>query len=380
MSAPSGSLAAPIACIAIVGLVLSLSMPLLAFEMEARGISPLWMGLNTAMAGLANIVIAPFVPGLMRRFGFRPLMMAMLVLAAVTLVALKPAPFWLWFPIRFLAGIAIGVLFIVSEYWINAVAPGDRRGIIMGIYATVLSVGFAAGPALLALTGTQGWEPWLIGAAILILSGLPVLLTAGTPPALDKPPAGGFLTSLIAIPAATLAGLVFGAVETSEIAFLPIYGLRIGLTEAAAALLFTAAAVGNIVSQIPLGWLSDRMDRRVLLAGIAGSSALLYMILVPLSASPVAAYVLVFLAGGITGGLYTVGLAHLGAKASGAALAQANAAFVMLYSIGLMAGPPAVGAAMDAANPHGLPAALALILTAYALFVVARLYARPDAP
>src|SRR5215212_12250566 len=68
-----------------------------------------------------------------------------------------------WFPLRFLFSASFGVLFVLSEYWINAVAPPDRRGFVMGIYATVLALGFAIGPAVLKLVGTTGWPPYLVG-------------------------------------------------------------------------------------------------------------------------------------------------------------------------------------------------------------------------
>uniref|UniRef100_UPI0013D393F4 MFS transporter n=1 Tax=Klebsiella pneumoniae TaxID=573 RepID=UPI0013D393F4 len=57
-------------------------------------------------------------------------------------------PLWAWFPLRFVFGASLAVLFVLSEYWINAVAPEARRGLVLGIYATALSLGFAAGPQI----------------------------------------------------------------------------------------------------------------------------------------------------------------------------------------------------------------------------------------
>jgi predicted MFS family arabinose efflux permease len=81
-------------------------------------------------------------------------------------------------------------------------------------------------------------------------------------------------------------------------------------------------------------------------------------------------YALLFIWGGLLGGLYTVGLAHLASRFTGADIAGANAAFVVLYNVGLTTGPPLVGAAMDWSNPHGFAWALttlALIVPAAAL-------------
>jgi MFS family permease len=140
-----------------------------------------------------------------------------------------------------------------------------------------------------------------------------------------------------------------------------------------AQLLISIVVSGNIISQIPIGWLSDHSDRRkiLLLCGVIGCVGAVAM---PLTVSvPSAFYVVLFIWGGFTGGLYTVGLAHLGARFTGHELANANAAFVMLYSLGLVIGPPLVGFGMDSFGSHGFAMALAVMLAAYAALVAARM-------
>jgi MFS family permease len=82
------------------------------------------------------------------------------------------------------------------------------------------------------------------------------------------------LSFLTAAPVATLAALVFGAVETGGFALLALYGLRLGFAPEAAAYLLTAVALGNVALQIPIGLLSDRVDRRLVLlaSGLAGAA------------------------------------------------------------------------------------------------------------
>ncbi len=91
---------------------------------------------------------------------------------------------------------------------------------------------------------------------------------------------------------------------------------------------------------------------------------------------PVGIFVLLMVLGGLVAGLYTVGLAHLGSRFRGADLAQANAAFVVFYSIGLIVGPPLGGAGMDLWPPHGLPATLAVMFLIYVAVVLARMARR----
>ncbi|MCX7327590.1 MAG: MFS transporter [Hyphomicrobiales bacterium] len=353
---------AAIALIALVGVGLSLTIPLLSLEMERMGVSNTGIGVNTALAGIAGIIAVPYVPRVAARIGMGRMLALSIALVLISLILFKAVfHYWAWFPIRFVFSAALGALFVLSEYWISALAPPARRGMVMGIYATVLALGFAAGPGILALVGTSGWAPYLVGAGLLSLAAIPLVLARGFLPTLDDAPPRPFSVYLFALPTATMAGMVFGAVETGGFALLPVYGLRIGFDAEQAALLVTTLALGNVLMQLPIGILADRMNKGLLLVliavlGCAGAAAL------PLLAGTGLAFqALLFAWGGVVGGLYTVGLSHLAGRFEGPDLAGANAAFVVLYNVGLTVGPPVVGAAMDYSNPHGFAHALSAL-------------------
>lgn len=155
--------------------------------------------------------------------------------------------------------------------------------------------------------------------------------------------------------------MAFGAIETAAFAILPIYGLRNGFDAESAALLVSVLSLGNVALQMPLGWLADRMNKAALLIIIA-TAGVIGALAIPLVAGQnLAFHALLFVWGGLLGGLYTVGLAHLASRFTGPDIAGANAAFVVLYNVGLTSGPPLVGLAMDFANPHGFALALAAI-------------------
>ncbi|MDI4658629.1 MFS transporter [Xanthobacter autotrophicus] len=373
----TASIAAAISAITVVGVGISLSIPLLALELEVRGISSTWIGVNTAVAGVATILTAPFVPMLVRKVGLRALLVGAIALAAASLVGFKAAPsFLMWFPLRFTFGAALCILFAVSEFWINALAPPHRRGLIMGVYATALSLGAALGPAILSMLGASGWAPYLAGAAVLCLGAIPILLARGITPRIHSDDHHGVLTFVLRSPSAVLAALVFGAIETAVMTFLPLYGLRLGLSETSASLLLTAAVLGNVAFQIPIGLVSDKVDRRILLliCSLVGAAGALTLPFVAVSSPLFLA--MIFLSTGIVGSLYTVGLAHLGARFHGADLAAANAAFVMLYSVGLIVGPPVAGLGMRLYNPYGFAFVICGMLAMYAAVVASRLALR----
>jgi MFS family permease len=373
------SISAAIASISVVGIAIGLGMPLLSIILETRGYSASMIGLNTAIAGLASIAAAPLATPLAVRFGVVWTMLAMILAGALAFVGFYFATaFWMWFPLRVVLHIALTVLFILSEFWISTSAPPERRGFVLGIYATVLSLGFAAGPWLFSQMGSGGFLPFGAVFVLVMLAAIPVLAAWRESPKIivDGNGSRDFLRYIWLVPTATAAVLVFGAVETGGFALFPVYGSRIGYSESEAALLLTMIGLGNVVMQIPLGMVSDRIrDRRHLLLACA-TVGLAGMIVLPLIAGNwrlMAA--LLFVWGGVVAALYTIGLAHLGSRLSGHELANANAAFVLCYGLGMVLGPQAIGIGMDLAGPPGFGWSLALFFTAYIVLAASRIVA-----
>ncbi|MDQ0998978.1 MFS family permease [Phyllobacterium ifriqiyense] len=372
------ALVAAIATISAVGVAIGLGIPLLSVILENRGHSATMIGLNAAVAGIASIVAAPFAAPIAARFGVVPTLLAMLLMGGLAFFGFHFfTDFWMWVVLRVFLHFALTMLFILSEYWINAAAPPERRGLVLGIYGTVLSMGFALGPWLFAQIGSVGITPFAVGFGIIVVAMLPVLFAWKESPDFHEEEHVPFAPFIWAVPTATAAVFVFGAVETGGFALFPVFGARIGYSEANAALLLTTIGLGNVLMQIPIGLLSDHVKdrRKILLActliGLLGMGLLPFIYY---SWYLVAA--LLFVWGGAVAGLYTVGLAHLGSQLTGRELASANAAFVFCYAVGMLVGPQAIGIGMDMMGPSGFAVALALFFAAYALLVGSRLISR----
>jgi MFS family permease len=368
------SLSAAIAAISAVGIAIGLGLPLLSIILERRGIPSTLIGLNAAMAGIASMLAAPVTTKLAQTCGVAKTMMFAVVIAAISAIGFYYAKsFWMWFPLRFTFHGATTTLFILSEFWINAAAPPRRRGLVLGIYATVLAIGFAAGPMLFSTLGSDGVMPFLVGALIILLALIPIFIARHESPKLDAEPEKHFFHYIFLVPTATAAVFAFGAVSAGGLSLFPIYALREQLQESQVAVLLTVMGIGNMAFQIPLGLFSDRLhDRRPLLAvmavlGVLGSLALPLLI-----HNWILMAVVLFFWGGCVSGLYTVGLAHLGARLSGADLAAANAAFIFCYAVGTVVGPQGIGAAMDVAGTRGYAWALAAFFGFYVLVAVCR--------
>jgi len=370
------SISAAIASISVVGIAIGLGMPLLSFILETRGYSASMIGLNTAIAGIASIAAAPLATPLAVRFGVVWTILGMILLGAVAFLGFYFAPaFWMWFPLRIMLHLSLTVLFILSEFWISTSAPAQRRGLVLGIYATVLSLGFAAGPWLFSQMGSSGFLPFGTVFVLVMIAAVPVLAAyRESPEIVPEGGSRGFIRYIWLVPTATAAVLVFGAVETGGFALFPVFGSRIGYSEGDAALLLTMIGLGNVIMQIPLGMISDRIrDRRYLLliCAVVGLGGMLLLPYIQSNWHVMAG--LLFLWGGVVAALYTVGLAHLGSRLSGHELANANAAFVLCYGFGMILGPQAIGIGMDTLGTDGFAWSIGVFFAAYIILAGSRL-------
>ncbi|MEM6667066.1 MAG: MFS transporter [Pseudomonadota bacterium] len=369
-------IAISIAIITVVGIGISIGGPLLGLVLEARGYSEGQIGTNTALAGVAVLLVTPFVAIWAQRIGTVRTCILMALLASLSFALFYPMEsLTAWAVLRIVFHGAITILFVISEFWINALAPDHRRGVIMGVYATVLSLGFAVGPLVLGFTGSAGFLPFAIGA-VLMAAALPPLLIGGrAAPDIPKGDKTDFWPFLFAAPLATTAAFVFGAAETAGFTFLALYGVSVGFEEQQAVMLVAFLALGGVFAHIPLGLLADRMNRRLLLVICAGIG-MVGGIAIPFAKDSFALLGAIVLAwGGLTAGLYTIGLTHLGARFKGGELASANAVFIFNYGLGMLFGPLLCGFAMEHMGPTGYPISVAGLFALYlllALFRIAR--------
>jgi MFS family permease len=243
---------------------------------------------------------------------------------------------------------------------------------VLGLYATMLALGFAIGPALLSLTGADGPLPFLIASALIAAAVVPVALAGSDAAAKMEGKAWPRLGAIFsAAPVALAAALLYGAIETGLNGLLPVFGLRVGFPQNWATFQLSIVALGNVVFPVPIGLIADRVKKVRLLASFA-AFGFIGALALPAFASDWKTYAAaLFIWGGLIGGLYPVGLAILAEKFHGAQLASANAAYIMMYSLGMIGGPPALGLGLDLASPRGLFDALAVMFLAFLALIVA---------
>lgn len=367
------AIAGVIATVTVFALAQGLSYPLLSFILQRQGASPAMIGLSAAMTPIGFIVSSPFIPVLARRFGAGRTVLTCAALSALMLGLVGWSyNLYAWFPLRFLIGVVTNPLYVLSEVWMIALAPPAKRGRIMGVYATLISGGFAAGPLCLMFVGTQGWPPFLVGIGAFLVCGACIAIVLPRLPKVNE--AGEHVSVLGFIPMAwllLLAVVVAAGFEQAILALFPVYGTTFGIAEYRMSALLTAMIAGNIAMQVPLGLLAERLTARSVRFGcviltIAGCVLLPVMIETPL------VWPFVFIFGAVSYGIYTMTIIELGERFSGQALVAGNAAFSLMWGIGGIAMPPLAGAAMSLIGAPGLPITLGLICLGLAIASIAR--------
>jgi MFS family permease len=343
-----------------VGLIFGFQPPLIALTLSRLGYSSFAIGAVTGASLIAVILCGPLYPRAIARFGLKRCIVAGILFAAAILLLMPLYPSVpLWLALRFIAGCALGLVWISSEVWMNSVCGTESRGTVMGIYGTVFSIGIVAGPVLLEFTGTQGAKPFAIGAACLILTLLPLaVLRRVRSAAQEFTPLRGLAGALRVAPIVMLAALVAGLVESADLALLPLFGMHSGLDERASLLLVAVFMAGNVVLQVPIGLLADRYGRRRLLGFCAVTSCIGPLLLQRCLDTPLLLWPLLFVWGGTLYAFYSQGVALLGEEFAVDSLSSANTLFVMVYCLGGVIGPSVGGMLLDTWPSHGLQSLL----------------------
>lgn len=359
--------------VSVVGLSMGATLPLVSLRLMEAGASSLEIGVLSAMPAAGMILAAFLVAPLCRRLSGRGLYLGCFVLCALAVAALElPASTPLLVAARLLLGVAMGVVVILGESWVNLLCDEARRGQVVAFYAACFTGCQLGGPALIGLLGAQ--SPWLVAlvvqANLLALAAVARGLPSGWGQAAEDEVRTFSLAGFLRVAPALCTGVLFFAFfDAVVLSLFPVYASAHGYAVGIAALMVTVILAGDMVCQVPLGWLSDRTERSRLHL-VCGVAALgIGMALPWLITRPTLLWPALVLLGAVAGGVYTLALVRIGERFSGQDLVTANACVGMLWGIGSLVGPLLSGALMGT-GPHGLPLALSL---AAALFVVTAL-------
>lgn len=350
--------------VSIVGLSLGATLPLVALRLLENGASALQIGILSAVPAAGMILAATLVDRACQLMSRRRLYLLCFVLCTASTLAIEFSSHSLWAlaAARLALGVGMGIAIILGEAWVNELCGEKNRGTIVALYATSFTAFQLLGPTLVALLGAQ--TPWVV---LLVSAGHLVALATvafampeeGLHEHVEEPRSFSLAGVLRVAPALCMGVLFFSFFDSVVLSLFPVYASSHGYAVGIAAFMATVILLGDMLFQLPLGWLSDRLDRSSLHL-LCGVGAMLIGLALPwLISQPSLLWPALMVLGAVAGGVYTLALVLIGQRFRGRDLVTANAAAGMLWGVGSLLGPLLSGSLMDL-GPQGVPVALAL--------------------
>ncbi len=305
---------------------------------------------------------------------------ASVVSTAVLLIPVWINPYW-WFAMRLIGGVCMAGLAIVAESWLNAASDNANRGKILSLYMMITYAAVGGGSFLLNVTDPSGFVRFIVVSALISLALVPISLAPAEAPAIEQPRPVSLREIYIASPLAFVGTFAVGLGQSAFFAMGAVYGLMSGLSLGYVSIMMALPPAAVILSQYPIGMLSDRFDRRVVLTGSAVVSTLLAAF--TLYAAQVSALTLIALFalfGAVSFPMYSLALAHANDYLDKDQMLGASSKLVLIYGAGAIIGPFLVGNVMQGYGAHGFMAFMIGVYGLLALFAFYRMMRRPETP
>lgn len=283
---------------------------------------------------------------------------------------------------RVIIGFCFSGVYVTAESWLNNAASNENRGQALSLYMVVQMTGIVSAQALMLIGDPAGYETFVIASILVSVSFAPILLSISPTPAFDTAKPMTLKQLMQTSPLGCVGMFLLGGIFSAQFGMASVYGARAGLTLLEISTFVASFYVGALVLQYPLGWLSDRTDRRILILSVSvvgGCSALVGMVLgltfpVLLAAA--------FVIGGMSNPLYSLLIAYTNDYLEHEDMAAASGGLVFINGLGAIAGPLITGWLMGDAvfGPQGFFLFIAGLLFAMAAYALYRMTQRASVP
>ncbi len=355
---------------------------LLAIRADLEGFSATLTGLVMSSFYLGFLLGSIMTPRITIKVGHIRVFAAF---AALSSSAILIHALWVsvpvWIAMRLLSGFCFAGLYIVAESWLNDRATNETRGKLLSMYMVVTYVGVGAGQLLLNLADPLAFQLFILTSILISVAVVPLLLSAGSPPTFH----GSVRISLLELFRLTPLGIVgmftVGLVTATFFALGPVYAQRIGLNIRDTSYFMAVTVLGTVLLQGPIGALSDRFDRRLILALIAILTALSALVCIPAErVSTLALFVAAGLFGGLAFPLYSICIAYTNDHLAPNQMIAASGALVLVSGMGAIVGPVLFAMIMDRYGTHSLFWSIAVVHGITGLFAIYRMLRSTPVP
>ena len=289
-------------------------------------------------------------------------------------------PLWVhptvWVVLRMIFGLAMAGIYVTVESWLNDMGTNANRGRLLGMYTVVTMGGLSVGQLLLNGGDPAGFDLFIFTSALISVALLPIALSATSAPPLAAPEPLPLRSLMSIVPAGVLTAFCAGISHGALLGVGAVYAAREGLPASRIALFLSVATIGAIAFTWPIGAVSDRISRRVVILAVAVVATSVSGIMTLVEPGSLPSLALMFLFGGTTFPLYSLAITHTADWVSPTQLNGASAGLVRATGIGAVIGPVAAGLTMAFAAPWAFFLVLLVPHAVITLFIGGRIAAR----
>ena len=283
-----------------------------------------------------------------------------------------------WVVLRVAIGFCLSGVYITAESWLNNTTTNETRGQTLSAYMIVQMIGVVAAQGIVALGDPSGFILFIIPSVLVSLSFAPILLSIQPTPAFEATRSLSLVELYRTSPLGFVGMLLMGGVFAGQFGMAAVYATEAGLSVPQVSAFIAAIFVGALFLQYPIGWLSDRMDRRLLILAVAGINAGVSLV----GAVSGDIYWLLLAVAALNGGLgqplYALLIAYTNDYLPPEDMAGASAGLLFVNGVGAILGPIALGWALGAFGPPGYWIFMAAVLVAVSLYAAWRMTRRPS--
>ncbi|HEV8036767.1 MFS transporter [Yoonia sp.] len=346
---------------------------LLGLRGEAEGFSTFELSIVMSAYFLGFLFSSRYTPELIRRVGHVRVFAALGSMISAVLVAypvlIEP---WAWTIGRVIIGFCFCGVYITAESWLNDASSNENRGKALSLYMITQMAGIVFAQWIVSQGDISGYVLFIIPSILVSLAFAPVLLSVRPMPAFASTKPMKLRDLIKASPLACFGMFMLGGVFSAQFGMSAVYGSRVGLTVSEISLFISAIYIAALILQYPIGWLSDRMDRRALIVWISliGAAGSMIAFLVP------GYYVLIVISGAIVGGmsnpLYALLIAYANDYLEKEDMAAASGGLLFINGVGAIAGPLTVGFIMDSIGDNGFWLFTAVLMASVGFYGIYR--------
>jgi MFS family permease len=350
-----------------------MQLTVLPLRAAANGMPDSEIGLTASAYFFGFIIGCLYVPRLITRVGHIRVFAVLTAILASSILFLELIDSWLvWMLLRCCTGIAICGIYTVIESWLNTTTSPTNRGQILSVYTFIVLGSMAAGQLLVNVGPIDTSIPFIVAVLFLVLAIIPIGLTRSLAPNPVEPAHPSFALlykkSHSAFAGALVSGLIAGSFWSLGAVFVSFYSD----TQLQVTWLMTATIAGGALLQYPIGYLSDKVDRRIVMALLCLCGAI-SSVLVALYAATWAAPLVLFLFGATIMPIYAIALATAADVSEPDEFVQMGTSVLLLNAVGAVIAPLFIGQLMSLWQPSALFWSAAVLAIIFAGYIFAQL-------